>query len=215
MVGPLRKVRFYLYHWRWLFNVPIPFAALEALGYRSTGQGEYKGIRIYSFSFSRTEPAAFLQPTLEALQLVERVDARRFRRIQREIRFIIHSELPSGAVYIRPGRYCHVDYTRYDFAKGHEWYLRSSAATLVHEATHGAVYSRYVAYTRRYRLRIERLCHSEELKFLRRLDTPDRSWSAEIAGVFDEQYFLRYFGATWVSKWRIMGQRISEVRKDH
>ena len=76
---------------------------------------------------------------------------------------------------------------RYNFPKDHDWYLRCYAATLVHEATHGAIYSRYIGHTRRNRLRIERLCHTETLRFLRRLDKPDRVWSEQIAGVFDEE----------------------------
>jgi hypothetical protein len=99
-------------------------------------------------------------------------------------------------------------------AKDHDWYLYCYASTLVHEATHGAIYSGYVTYTKRNRLRIEKLCHTEERRFLQNLDAPDRSWPDQIAGVFDEQYFLQYFSANWLSRVRIIWKRISEVRKD-
>jgi hypothetical protein len=216
MARALQKARFRLCYWpRWVLQVP--FAAILVPASRRRVLGNYRGINICSgsfSSFSRIPGSEFLQRTLEALELVERFDARRFRRIQQEVQFIVHAELRSGADYRRPGRFCVVDFTRFDFAKDHDWYLRCYAAALVHEATHGALYSRYVGYTRRNRLRIERLCHSEELRFLKRLDTPDRYWSVQIAGVFNEQYYSQYYGANWFSRLRTIRQRISDVRRD-
>jgi hypothetical protein len=191
----------------------LPFAAFLGFANQRSALGSHRGITICASSFSRVPGREFLQRTREALELVEHFDARRFRRIQREIRFIVHTELPSGANYRRVGRFCCVDFARYDFAKDRDWYLRGYAATLVHEATHGAMYSRYIGYTGYRRLRIERLCRAEELRFLRRLDTPDRPWSEQIVGPFDEQYFLQYYGANLLSRVRIMCKRIAEVRK--
>src|SRR5262249_5862184 len=112
-------------------------------------------------------------------------------------------------------RMCEVDYNRYDFATNHDWYLRCYASTLVHEATHGEIFSRYVIGSVRNRLRIEKLCHSEERRFLRRLDTPDRLWSEQIAGEFDEQYYSRYYSAGWLSKRLGVLRRLREVRRQH
>ena len=206
-----QKVRFRLHHWpQWLLD--LPFAAFLVPATRRSALGTHRGIAIAGASFSRGSGPEFLKRTIEALELVNRFDARRFRRVQQEIRFIIHAELPSGADYRRVGRFCCVDYTRYDFGKDHDWYLRCYAAALVHEATHGAIYSRHVGYTRRSRLRIEKLCHTEELRFLRRLDTPDQLWSEQIAGSFNEQYYLQYYRAGLFSRVRTIRQRIREVR---
>jgi hypothetical protein len=90
--------------------------------------------------------------------------------------------------------------------------LRCYAATLVHESTHGAIYSRYIGNTRGNRLRIERLCYAEQLRFLKRLDTPGRLWSEQIAGVFDENYFVQYYRASRVSQLRTLFRRIADVR---
>lgn len=213
MAHALQKARFWIYYWpRWLWELPFP-AILLPIG-RWTALGSYRGIDICSVTFSQIPGSQFLEQTLEALHLVERVDPRRFRRVQRHIRFVVHTELASGACYNRLGRVCMVDFSRYDFAKDHDWYLHSYASTLVHEATHGEVYSRYVTYSKHNRLRIEKLCHTEERRFLRALDTPDRSWSDQIAGVFDEQYFVQYFSANFLSRARILRKRVSEVRKD-
>jgi hypothetical protein len=105
-----------------------------------------------------------------------------------------------------------VDYLRYDFSSDHDWCLYCYASALVHEATHGAVYSHYVGITRRNYLRIEALCTTEERRFLARLDTPERCWSQQIAE-FDEQYFLRYYNESWLSRIAGLWRRISEARK--
>jgi hypothetical protein len=213
MARSLQKARFWIYYWpRWALQLPFP-AILLPVG-RRTALGSYGGITICSATFSQISGKQFLERTIEALQLVERIDPRRFRRIQQHIRFIVHGELASGACYWRLGRVCIVDFGRYDFATDHDWYLHSYASALVHEATHGAIYSRYIAYLARNRLRIEKLCHTEERRFLQGLDTPDRSWSDQLAGVFDEQYFVQYFSANWLSRMRGMRKRIAEVRKD-
>ena len=213
MARALQRTRFYTYYWpRWFFK--LPYIAFSLLLCRLTRLGGYRGIRISSFTLSHISGEEFTGRTIEALQLVERTDPVRFRRIQRQIRFIVHAELRSGACYQRLGRFCFIDFTRYDFSKDHDWYLYSYASTLVHEATHGAVYSDYVAYTKRNRLRIEKLCHTEERRFLQNLDVPERAWSEQIAGAFDEQYFLKYFSSNWRSRSRIIKTRISEVRRD-
>lgn len=212
MARSLQKARFWIYYLpRCVFELPL--LAFSLLLSRLTGLGSYGGITICSFTLSQVSGREFLGRTIDALQLVERTDPRRFRRIQRQIRFIVHAELDSGACYRRFGRSCDVDFTRYDFVKDHDWYLYCYASTLVHEATHGAVYSGFVSYTKRNRLRIEKLCHTEERRFLKNLDVPGRAWSDQIAGVFDEQYFLNYFSTSWLSRLRIRMKRISEVRK--
>jgi hypothetical protein len=114
---------------------------------------------------------------------------------------------------MRPERFCLVDYYRYEFAKNHDWYLHCYAAALVHEATHGSVYSHYVPVLERNRLRIERLCRTEEIRFLRRLDTPDRCWSEQIAGAFNEQWFSDYYNRPWFSRAISRWKRIAEVKK--
>ena len=139
MGRPLQRFKFCLYYWpRWFLS--IPFIAVPIFAYARSALGEYRGIKVCSFSVSKIPSSEFLARTLEALQLIERVDARRFRRIQQEIQFIVHGELLVGAEYDRLGRVCTVDFTYYDFEKNYKWYLWSYAGALVHEATHGAVY---------------------------------------------------------------------------
>src|ERR1044071_2417959 len=170
----LSRFRFRLYYWpRWL--VELPFPAIICPICRRTALSGYRGISICQASFSRFSSKKFLESTLEVLKLIERVDPRRFRRIQKHVRFIVHSELASGACYKRLARWCAIDYSRYDFTEDQDWSLLSYASALVHEATHGEIFSRYIISSARTRVRIEKLCHTEERRFLRHLDTPQRS----------------------------------------
>ena len=87
MARAVQKVRFALHHWpRCVLG--LPFAAILIPASRRTALGTYRGISICSSSFSRVPGPEFVQCTTEALELVERFDQRRFKRIQQEIRFI-------------------------------------------------------------------------------------------------------------------------------
>jgi hypothetical protein len=212
MARSSQKFRFRLYYWpRWLLQIPFPAVICPFL--RRNALSNYRGICICRASFStRVSGEQFLNGTLEALHFIERVDPRRFRRIQQQIRFIVHSELVSGASYQRLGRICFVDYGRYELERDHDWYLRCYASALVHEATHGVLYSRFLATTATNRLRIEKLCHLEEKRFLRRQDTPDRCWSDEIVGQFDARWYEQRHRTGRLSNALGLRKRISEVR---
>src|SRR5690348_2743535 len=85
------------------------------------------------------EDDGFVTFTKQALNLIERTDPRRYRRVEREIRYIVNTYLVSSAEYRRGIRRCSVDFARYKVDPSHpryEWYLASFACTLIHEATH-------------------------------------------------------------------------------
>ena len=209
----LRRIRFWV-HISVQKSLSYPFVTILCPRYHGDRPGSYKGIDISSASFNRSNDAEFLERTVQALQMVERLDVRRFRRIQREVRFIVNCELSdAGASYRRTGHVCQVDFRRYDFGRDAEWYLRSYASALVHEATHGAIYSRYVAYTPKSRCAIERLCHTEEHRFVMRLDTPERRWSEQIIRPFDERRWHASWYAGFFRRGIRIGERIVEVKR--
>ena len=142
----------------------------------------------------------FLRRTVDTLRLIQAVDPRRFRRLQREI--VVIADTPSLAVgsYRRPGRRCQIDFARYDaeWREQHpEWSQWVCATTLVHEATHGAICSRHVYYTRKLRGRIERLCCTEARRFATRADREDRQWSDTLVPPFDEERWHESWHASW------------------
>jgi hypothetical protein len=185
---------------RWLMNQVI----LESVD----------GIKIVDVSQSRKADHRFQADTVAALHLIRSVDPRRFRRIQREIEFIVNCEAVSFASYNRPLRRCEVDYGRLDATDDPEWYLWGYSAVVVHEATHGVLYSRHIAYTPELRSRIERLCHTEEKRFARRFDTAGTRWSDALVGDFDEQEWHPSWYSTFSQRWSRLITRIREARRD-
>jgi hypothetical protein len=171
--------------------------------------GSYQGINICSASFNRSNDTEFCEQTIKALRLIEQVDPRRFRRIQDEVKTILNCELLAGGRYRRLGRICEVDFRRYDFARDDQWYLHCYSVMLVHEATHGAIYSRYIVYTRATRARIERICETEARWFAKKLDTPEHRWSDRIVGPFDER---EWHPAWYTGKFRQAIQSLKRIR---
>ncbi len=138
-------------------------------GWKRLTVGEHLGIAFVETSRARHARQAFLARTTEALELIRRVDSRRFNRVRSQLKYIVHQELPFAY-----GKYdqwlgaCCVDFTRLDFSKHPNTMLWGYAAILVHEATHGAIHSFGIPYSRRTRERIEHLCDVESVRFLRR-----------------------------------------------
>jgi hypothetical protein len=131
--------------------------------------GEHSGIAFVDTSRAKNACQAFVTRTTEALDLIRRVDSRRFNLIRAQIKYIIHQELPFAyAKYDRQLRACYVDFTRLDFSKHPTTMSWGYAAIVVHEATHGRIHGFGVPNSRRNRERIEYLCDAESARFLRR-----------------------------------------------
>ena len=130
---------------------------------------EFDGIIIAEVGPNSISTKHFIGQTVGALQLIRDADAKRFRRVKREIRYILNAPLLSLAQYERVCRTCRVDFSRFDFDIDESTALVEYASTLVHEATHGYLHSRYVIRRRSDGDRIERLCIMEEMRFARRL----------------------------------------------
>ncbi len=150
----------------------------------------------------------FVQATRAALKLIERYDPRRYRVIERELRLIVNQPMASAGAYERVTRQCKVSFTQYwtdedgNFcadpqAQHYEWHLARYASMLVHESTHGRLDSLYIPYTKKTRVRIERICVAEQRRFLARL--PQESYDLKaIVSPFDPQ--------RWEAIWN-MGRR--------
>jgi hypothetical protein len=153
--------------------------------YQNNLLGVYQGINIYDLRTVKTEQNNFLERTKQALDLVQKYDSRRFRRIQRCCKNIANKELVSGGSYQSVTKTCSIDLSHYHFEQHPKWYLHQYASTLVHEATHGLMDANAIPYNKALRLRIERLCNQEERRFLSRIHAtalqvadaePDEEW---------------------------------------
>src|SRR5271156_1694721 len=111
----------------------------------------------------------FRQPTLDALDLIRKYDPRRYRRVVRYIKYVVNRPLISTGNFERTRRMCNVDYNK-QFAKSSPWNLYRFACLLIHEATHGQLLAKGLAYNDKTWERTERLCHLEEYRFIHRID---------------------------------------------
>jgi len=204
----MRQFLFLLhYYYQHLLTLPASVSLRWLL--RSVEWETHEGIAIVDVSLHRDVDDRFRKNTIAALGLIKALDPRRFHRIQHEIKYIQNGEALRWASYDRSLLICHIDYGRIDDAGNEEFYLRQYASTLVHEATHGALYSRYIDYTFKLRTRIERLCHLEQKRFASKFDVLDRKWSKELVGEFDQQKYNSNWNATYsqrfkgtIARWR-------------
>ena len=173
----------------------------------------FEGIKIVDFSARRNVIRRFQVDTLAALRLIKSVDPRRFKRLQREVKMIVNSEYSFFAIYNRVGKRCEIDYNRFDFTKHPEWYLWWYATVLVHEATHGAIHSKYIHYLPRLRARIERLCETEARRFATWADTSERHWSDALVQKFDERRWHNSWYSTPLQRAKTLLSRILEERR--
>jgi hypothetical protein len=229
-IAYFRRTRRYWPGWlRWLLLYPFFLPGnlllwlLKSWILRSRAKAEYKGIRIVDLNFDDTDDQAFIACTLDALRLIEEHAPRHFRRIQREVRYIVNQDLSTGGQYLRVFRQCIVDFPRYqDYSEGsldprcregedYLWYLAYYAATLVHEATHGHLYSRGMPYLRETRVRIERICHTEEERFVARLPDEDYDFPSLIKP-FDETKWNSYWNRTRRQEINLRFARIQKNR---
>jgi len=190
-----RKWRHHLWLWLWSLLL-FPLAVLGCLGIglywcllRSYVRARYGRIAVTDISEGKNRFPSFAESTIDALRLIETVDPRRFRVVERELAFIVNKELLSGGQYYRPLRSCSCDFSRYQFDKQHEqyeWWLAYHAGLIVHEATHGRLMSLYFPYTKKTRLQIERICHAEQRRFVAQLPSERYDFARDLVGPFDE-----------------------------
>ena len=170
----------------------------------------YKGVGFYDINHARINDSEFMKRTREALELIEEKDPRRFKRVQKEIHYIINVELTSGGQYMRAAKCCFVDFGRFRFTSQPEWYLYLYAGLIVHEATHGELYSKGFSYTTANRERIERICHAEQARFLSRVKP---EWRDHLVNEFDpSRWHFSWHASKW-SKFRGLSQRIKASKK--
>lgn len=217
-----------LYYWRarrYWWGLPLwflcrliflPYTLFRRLALRLSVKAEYKGIYITDFENEENSDPLFVSCTLDALRLIETHDPRRFRRIQRTVRYITDGTTTGGGAYSNRYHECQIDFAHYrktsrndlnpnlENQEDYRWCLAYYAATLIHEATHGHFYEKGMPYIVETRSRIERLCHREEEFFVARLSTPGCDYRPLIRP-FDETNWY----STWHrSRWKEIAQRL-------
>lgn len=167
----LKRLFVYLARNMLAFLSLVPFWLLFKATQPWRSNQTFKGITIVHLASAHTEPKESFALIVAALHLIERLDPRRFRRLQSEIRFVISLRLPSSrAKYQRIGRSCLLDLSRFWSPDSRRLSVGAVACVLVHEMTHARIESWFIPCTRRTRARIEKLCANESARFARHMD---------------------------------------------
>jgi hypothetical protein len=130
---------------------------------------EHHGIRLCDVNNNLNDDGPFISRTKQALDLILEIDARRFLRLQRTIRYIVNKELFSGGAYL-PCGVCAIDFGRYRFDLDENLAIFQMAGLMIHESTHGLLESKNLSHLRRRWVQVERICRSEQNRFLKRLE---------------------------------------------
>ncbi|MFA7231466.1 MAG: hypothetical protein WC071_09370 [Victivallaceae bacterium] len=96
----------------------------------------YRGIIFCDVNLDDSDDQEFFRITGEAIDLIAQVDPRRFKRVKKELKYIINNELLSRGQYRRRLNACVIDFGRYKFAEDYQWYLYDYAGTIIHEDNH-------------------------------------------------------------------------------
>ena len=159
--------------------------------------GSYSGVALTNLTVT-TDNDSLAQTLTDALKLIERHDPRRFRRVQREVRYIAADYLLAAGTWRHRTRTCALNPQYCKIAPDspdREWELAYIAAVIVHEATHGALHSRGCPYDEKNRARVERICRTEEKRFISRLESERYDLSALIPP-FDETRWHEHWQRT-------------------
>src|SRR5882724_1066725 len=113
-------------------------------------------IRVMSLAVESHEET--IEPILDALALIKRLDPRRFVRVETNISWVVRSRLPHLADYRRLCKVCAVDIDRLAIKDDYDRMVKELACTIVHEATHGRLHSLLIPQLRATRARIEKIC---------------------------------------------------------
>jgi hypothetical protein len=139
----------------------------------------HDGIRIVYRSLRKDLVEEFAPKVCEALALIASKDPRRYRRVRRYVQFIVAQELDAAAVYYRRPPACLVDFGRYMDRRVGKRVASLLAASIVHEATHGALFHWCPRPDREAGLRMERICMIEQIRFAHRV-------SAELGAAYSK-----------------------------
>ena len=140
-------------------------AKFYALTFRLGRRARIQGFDVRALLPSRTEWQVIKTRIGEALRLIELHSPVRFRHLQRDIRRIWVTGIPSRGVFVHDYALCLIDF---DYAAATDTRTEELALTLVHEGMHARLRRCGFGYEEAIRARIERICIRSELSVARR-----------------------------------------------
>jgi len=127
---------------------------------------KHRGITLIALPPYRVDS---LIQVVTALELLERTDDRRYRRVQRFVKRIVLCDSRLQAFYSLIGRICGLTKTPPPSKYADQLVVYRYAALLVHEATHGLVLAKAHCCTSGLSERAEKICTAEHKRYARKL----------------------------------------------
>lgn len=112
----------------------------------------------------------------EALRTIAENDPLRFKRLQREIRTIVNMPVLTGAEYSRLFRVCSIDLRIFPLEESPKAAYALLACALIHESTHGSLFTRRIVQNKRNHSRIELICNKEMSRFAPKANIAEKPW---------------------------------------
>jgi hypothetical protein len=181
---------------------------VNARTYRKCRVAEHDGICIADVSLRKDLKPVFASYINQALDLVAAKDPRRYRRIRKNIQFIVHKELVRAFAICRPcEQACFIDLGHtVDRERTKKVSVFLVATSLVHEATHAEIFRRGVAWNRKNAPRMERICVAEETRFAGRVNA---TYHAAFKKVFSD---MSRWDGIWKEHYRMTAwQRVAAL----
>jgi hypothetical protein len=177
--------------------------------WRRSPQIKCFGIRVIDANQEHQDDGRFFGVIHESLDLLQRRDPVRFRRVCRFINTIVNEEALATAQYCATIRTAVLDFARMELLCPERAPLSVFvAATLVHESTHGLVRARGIH--RRRCIRVERLCHREESRFLGRFD---RKLQERHEGLFNPNNWHTVWKMSFLQRLVMLSKHVVRVRR--
>lgn len=124
------------------------------------------GIKVCDLAEAEEHQARYwCENVVEALELIQSYDLRRYRRVQKHLSYIVNNKCTNTGYYNPYTRTCSIDFAKYRLIQDKNWRLLQLARLLVHEATHGVIFMQSISWDVEKHVRAERLCHQEERLF--------------------------------------------------
>lgn len=163
-----------------------------------------EGIELYAFG----DAPKFFDVAKEALSFLKAVDQRRFMKVKRYLHKIAYLKL--GIDYFEASLSAFIvdDYSQNDTC--------FFASKIVHEMTHAFLHYKRLSYTDEMRPRHEKLCLTEQYRFIRKAIGRTDWWSDEMKAKATEEW-TRWFEDALKSEWwephQIRAKRFIRLRQ--
>ncbi len=153
--------------------------------------GEWETMRIAVMGQQKPD---FLPVVTKALELIQQYDQRRLKRLKTHVEWIFdqaHSGGGFSGSYLPGIKACRIDFEVNPAVGDHLVHAAAYAGVFVHEATHAAIDAREIGYTPQNRAQIERVCYSEQNRFLLKLNRERPGLGDGLVVNFDPVFYER------------------------